>query len=157
MHINFLTTAFLITVVPAVVELVTHPVLRNTTPTGTRELIPIAAWIRCKKKQQNSRTQNQSTSWCLLKNLRASFILYHSLVRHCRPRSRPSGRTQTSLGYRCRLCTETGGLDSAEMLQMKQPCSVHFRRSVDPTPRLLWMQFYDWISTHWSSGCLKVF
>lgn len=40
-----LTTSSLITEIPTVVELVTNPALRNTTATGTRELIAATALI----------------------------------------------------------------------------------------------------------------
>ena len=40
-----LTTSSLITEISTVVELVTHPALRNTTATGTRELIATTALV----------------------------------------------------------------------------------------------------------------
>lgn len=42
---SFLTTSFLITVVPTVVELVAHPVLRNAATAGTCELVAAAALV----------------------------------------------------------------------------------------------------------------
>lgn len=51
---NSLTTSSLITVIPTVVELVAHPVLRNATTTGTRELTATATLVRCGNNRQNS-------------------------------------------------------------------------------------------------------
>lgn len=56
-----LTTSTFVTEVSTVVELVTHPVLRNAAATGTSELATTAGWIFCKAKMFNGSQEADCT------------------------------------------------------------------------------------------------
>lgn len=111
-----LTTSPLITEISTVVELVAHPVLRNAAATGTSELVSTAALVFCNLEMFN---RFQLVDWQMLLFLIFKNVNYHSLAHRCHPHSHSSGHTQTVLGYKSRLHTQTGGVDSVQWLKKK--------------------------------------